>query len=276
MNERPAAFRAIFGLSCVAVLAAAAAAVASIIFPAVYGDLIEAGTIVERDRAGALAQDIITLPLAALFIGLLVGYRRRATPKRLLLLIGGLGYFFYAYGLYAIEGYYTLLYPLYLLAVGSALWGIIYGLIELLGRSECGLELSTGIRRAVALFMLLILLVLVPAWLARMLAQVRQHATETAYAVILLDLCIEFPAFAIAAVGLLRRRAYAVPLAGVMLVKAFTVCLSWGFGEWYAIAYAGGRELSLAFIATALTAISIVLLVLYLRRAALPPRASAA
>jgi hypothetical protein len=59
-----------------------------------------------------------------------------------------------------------------------------------------------------------------------------------------------------------------------MLVKAFTVCLSWGFGEWYAAANAGTSDLSLAFVATALTTISIVLLVLFLRRAVLPPRAS--
>jgi hypothetical protein len=276
MNETPLASRTTFGLSLVAVLAAVAAAAASILFPGVYGDLIEAGTIVERDRAGALAQDIITLPLAALFIVLLTLYRRKGSQRLLLLIIGGLGYFFYAYALYAIEGYYTILYPLYLLVVGSALWGIIYGLIELLGRSEQAPELSPGIRRAIVLFLLLILAVLVPSWLIRMTAQIRQHAPETAYAVILLDLCIEFPAFAITVAGLLRRKTFAVPLAGVMLVKAFTVCLSWGFGEWYAIAYAGGRDLSLAFISTALTVISAVLLVLYLRRAALPPRASAA
>jgi uncharacterized membrane protein (DUF485 family) len=120
-------------------------------------------------------------------------------------------------------------------------------------------------------FLLLILAVLVPGWLIRMAAQIRQHAPETAYAVILLDLCIEFPAFGITVAGLLRRKAFAVPLTGVMLVKAFTVCLSWGFGEWFAIANAGKSEVSLAFISTALTVISAVLLVLYLRRAVLQP-----
>ena len=125
MNETPLASRVTLTLSVVAVLAAAAAAVVSIILPGVYVDLIEAGTITERDRTGALAQDIITLPLA-----------------------------------------------------------------------------------------------------------------------------------------------------GVMLVKAFTVCLSWGFGEWYAIANAGRSQVSLAFISTALTVISAILLVLYLRRAVLQPSAA--
>jgi len=60
-----------------------------------------------------------------------------------------------------------------------------------------------------------------------------EHIPQDTYGVFVLDLGIVFPAIAITATMLIRGKPFGNILAGVILMKAFTVCLAWGFAEWY-------------------------------------------
>ncbi len=247
----------------------------SIFEPSIYGGPIAAGTLTEQNRIGAIAQDLITIPLALGYMLLLWRYARTGGAKELIALIGGLGYFFYAFALYSIEAYYTILYPVYLLIFALCFWGLIYGFLQLKPVVAQGSEMPRSTRIAVATFMLIVLAVLVPAWLLLMLPLVAAHTPQNAYAVFLLDLTIEFPALAIAAVGLLRRKGWAGPLSGIMLVKVFTVCISWNFGEIFALTARRTTDAGLAYISGTLTLVSIVLLVFYFRGLKVPAAAPA-
>jgi len=85
--------------------------------------------------------------------------------------------------------------------------------------------------------------------------------------VFVLDLGIVFPAIVISATMLLRNRPFGNILAGVILMKIITVCLSWGFGEWYG-RYTGNIQGSydMLLIPTVLTIVASVFFTLYLSR----------
>ncbi len=264
---------AVFWLASAAAVISLLTVLTSIFEPGIYGGPIAAGTLTELNRIGAIAQDLITIPLALAYMLLLWRYARTGGAKELIALVGGLGYFFYAFALYSIEAYYTILYPVYLLIFALCFWGLIYGFLQLRPVMANGIEMLRSSRLAMASFLLIVLVVLVPAWLLMMLPLVAAHTPQNAYAVFLLDLTIEFPALAIAAVGLLRRKAWAGPLSGIMLVKVFTVCISWNFGEVFALTAHRTTDASLAYISGTLTLISVVLLVVYFRGLKVPAAA---
>lgn len=91
-------------------------------------------------------------------------------------------------------------------------------------------------------------------------------------AVLILDLSIVFPALILAATGLLRKKLWAGALSGIMLIKVFTVCISWCFGEVRMLTLGLSEDPHLAYISGGLTLISLILLVGYFRSFHLPNR----
>lgn len=264
-TENRTFFRAAAAAVLVIAILAFGTALWSIADSAVYGDALAAGGITVRDADGSLAQDYATIILAFLLALLAATQLRRPTLRGMVLAAGGTGYLWYAYALYVIEGLYTSLYPLYLLIFGLSLWTLGALLLRLLSDRTEKVVPAGSSRIATALFLLFILLVLVPAWGVRLAALVRAHQRETAYGVLILDLTVEFPAFALTAAALLRKTRLSGTLAGIMLVKAVTVCVSWGYGEWSNIIFGRVPNLPLVFISTLLSLTSLALLLWYLR-----------
>lgn len=232
-----------------------------------YRDLLPAGSITEFLVRGSVAQDIVTLPLGlALFVLALV-FLKKPGLKVFVALLGLNGYFFYGYGLYAIQGQYTSLYPAYLAIFGLSLYGFIAGLTSFHDATIQGTELPKVLRALIGVFLLLIPLVLVPVWLGRMGVDVSRHAPGETYGVFILDLCVVFPALVIIAVMLFKNSPFGGILAGIALMKVLTICLSVAFGEWF-VARAGGMPPNYGMIGIfgALTLFSFVLGSFYLRR----------
>jgi hypothetical protein len=104
-------------------------------------------------------------------------------------------------------------------------------------------------------------------WIIRISSDITRHIPQDTYGVFVLDLGVVFPAITIIATKLIWSKPFANILAGASLMKVFTVCLSWGFGEWY------GRFLGsildgydMLIIPSALTLISLVFFILYIRK----------
>jgi hypothetical protein len=102
-------------------------------------------------------------------------------------------------------------------------------------------------------------------WLIRISQDIAKHMPQDTYGVFILDLGIVFPAVAVSATRLIRRKSFGIIFSGIALIKALTVCLSWGFGEWY------GRingtiqgSFDMLMIPTALTLMSLVFFLIYL------------
>jgi hypothetical protein len=246
-----------------AALAGGYAAVRGVLDGAVYGDVVASGAITPFLMVGSRAQDYITIPAALALLVMTLVFLARPGYKLFIVMLGLAGYLFYGYGLYAIQGQYTLLYPAYVAVFGLALYGLIVGIGAFDQTAE--VRLPKGLRYAAGAFLLAIPVILVPVWLIRMGADVAKRLPGETYGVFVLDLGIVFPALVIITVMLLRNRALGILLAGVALMKVLTVCLSVAVGEWYVAGW-GGYPANYGNIAVfaALTAVSLLLGILYL------------
>lgn len=232
-----------------------------------YEEVYQAGTITRFLVTGSLAQDLISLPAGILLALLALTYLRVPNYKTFITMLGLVGYFFYGYGLYALQGQYTTLYLVYLAIFGLGIYTLICGLTSFEADAVRHFQLPAGLRKAISAFLLLIIFVLVPIWLVLLTGDLAKHIPRDTYGVFVLDLCVVFPAFGVIVYQLLRNQPFGSILAGVALLKALTVCLSVGFGEWFQAAY-GGLQLNLGMIAifTTLTLVSLILLVCYLKQ----------
>lgn len=230
-----------------------------------YNDVLKAGTITKFLVTGSIAQDIISVPLGIILAVLSIIFLKCSCKKTFIVMLGLAGYFFYGYGLYTMQGQYTSIYQVYLIIFGLSLYSLILGLTCFNEDTVKNYQLSKGLQIAISAFLFMIVIVLTPLWLGFSSGDIAKHIPRDTYAVFVFDLSIVFPALAITAVMLLRNIRFGNILAGVALIKAFTVCLSVGFGELFQAYYAkltpnyGG-----IIIFSILSVISLILTVLYL------------
>lgn len=199
----------------------------------IYNDVLSSGLITKFLLVGSRAQDIIFIPLAVLLAFLSGLFLRRPGYKLLITIIGLCGTFFYGYALYVMQGQYTTIYLVYLAIFSLSIYSIVLGLLSFPTEFVVKTSLSKCLCRSISIFLYSIVFMLGLIWVIRISPDIARHIPQDTYGVFVLDLGIVFPAIAIAATLLIRRKPYGNIFAGVALMKAFTVCLSWGFGEWY-------------------------------------------
>ena len=253
-------------LSLTAALLALIAALIGLVDESLYNETVTAGNINKFLRVGSLAQDMVTVPLAALTLVLSIYFLSNRNIKAFITLLGLVGYLFYAYGLYTMQGQYTDIYLLYLAVFGLSVYALVYGLSSFNTTAFNQSFLPKSTRISIAIFLTSILMVLVPVWLMLIVPAIASHKPADTYGVFVLDLTIVFPALAAVTFMLFRSKPNGNVLAGVALFKAFTVCLSVAFGEWYG-PYQGGFNPNVGNLAIfgTLTLLSGVLFIVYLR-----------
>lgn len=249
-----------FTVSCLALYAS----LEGLLNKTLYQEVLSAGTITKSLLAGSLAQDIISVPLSVTLALLSLSLFKQPGFKKLITLLGLTAYFFYGYGLYVIQGQYTSIYLIYLAIFGFSIYSLILGFLSFETSAVNTYHLPLSLRWSITIFLFLILSILIPGWLLRISSAVARHIPEGAYAVFILDLCVVFPAIGLAALQLLRSNPFGNVLAGVVLVKAFTVCLSWGFAEWFIQFYGFRTDSSMLAISGTLTLVSLLLYILYI------------
>lgn len=263
-NDRKAA-RASAALMLPVSLLAFAASGWGILDPGLYQDLLAPGTMTDALVYGSIIQDVISFPAAAVLLVSALLVFRTASRKALIIMLGLAAYFFYGYGLYAIQGQYTRLYLIYLAIVGLTIYGLIYGASGLIQEAPSA-HLPRSLRNAVSLFIVLILAILMPAWIARILPDIARRIPGEVYGVFLLDLAVVFPALAIIVFMVMKGRPAGYVLAGPALVKTFTLCLSVALGEWLKPAYGFYPDPAMIVMFSVLTLISALLGILYFAR----------
>lgn len=262
MNTKRGRLTAImtFVVSCLAFYAS----ITGLIDEKLYQEVLSAGTITRTLMAGSLSQDIISIPLSVVLALLSLLFINKPGSKKLIAILGLTGYFFYGYGLYVIQGQYTSIYLVYLAIFGVSIYSIILGFLSFEPSVVKTYHIPSSLRWFIIIFLFLILIILIPGWLLRILPAIANHTPEGAYAVFILDLCIVFPAIALTAVQLIQRKPFGAVLVGVVLYKIFTVCLSWGFSEWYIQFYGFKVDSSMIAISGTLTFVSLLLIILYM------------
>jgi len=247
------------------------ASLRGVFYPQLYTDLLATGAITEFLVAGSIAQDIISLPASAMLLLLSMYILMRPAVKPFITSLGLAGYFLYGYGLYAFQGGYTSLYLLYLAIFSLSLYSLIAGLLAFHSESLAGINMPPRLRAAIAAFLLSILAILVPLWLVKISGPIAQHIPPDTYGVFVLDLGVVFPAFAIIAYLLLRRRPWGDILGGVALIKVLTLCFSVAFGEWFGPLYRHtSPDYTIMLIFIVLTIVSVFLSWVYFRLLQVP------
>lgn len=233
----------------------------------IYNDLLSERTITEFLLAGSRAQDIIFIPLALFLVILCIIFLKRPGYKTLITIIGLCGNFFYGYGLYSMQGQYTDIYLVYLIIFSLSIYSMVIGLLSFPADFAVKTSLPKGIRSSISIFLYSIIFMLGIIWLIRISTDIARHVPQDTYGVFVLDLAIVFPAVAIIATLLIRKKPYGNIFAGVALMKVLTVCLSWGFGEWYGRIYGviqGSNDMLI--IPSVLTILGFAFFMLYIRR----------
>lgn len=238
------------------------ASIMGVFKPQIYRELLSSGAITKALIYGSTIQDIISIPAAILLFCVSIAFIKKRTMKRLILMQGLSAYFFYGYGLYAIQGQYTSMYFIYLTILGISIFSLIFGCTALATISKEA-YLPKSVRYSIGVFIAIILVVLVPAWIGRMMPDVINRAPGELYGVFILDLAVVFPALAVIAFHLFRGNKNGYLFAGVALVKTFTLCLSVALGEWLKPVFGFSQDMAMIFVFTVLTGISAVLSMFY-------------
>ncbi|QTG80467.1 hypothetical protein [Arthrobacter crystallopoietes] len=200
-------------------------AAAGLLEPAIYDGLVEPAYI-----PGAYSQDAVSVVAAAGLLWLAV-VARADRPKLMIVALGVLGYFFYAYGIYTIERVYNSLYLLYMAVFALSFWGAVYGAIGLVRRWPRA-SLPRGVRLTSASGAMLQPLLFYPLWIAMLLPLMSsREQIQSVYSVFILDLCFIMPAFLLLSLGVFRGRTPGLVLLPSAYVLGFTLIFSLAAAE---------------------------------------------
>lgn len=176
-------------------------------------------------------QDMMTI-VASVIILLLTIRIKKEDSKKQIVILGILGYLFYAYGIYAIERVYNELYYFYLAIFGLSFWSIVYGVASIRQEILQKVELSGLMRNISSGFSLFVALVFNALWIIQLLPLIQTgEKIEFLYSVYILDLCFIMPAFMILGIMALRKAGLGLLLIPAMFILAFTLIFSLAVSE---------------------------------------------
>lgn len=214
------------GLSGLIVLLALPAHLTGVVWPSIYRD---PAVVLPQN----LATDVVTLCVG---IPLLVGAAMaswRGSLRGRLLWLGALAFLVYDYGMYALAVRWNPLFLVYVALFGLSLFALVIGLVGTdAARVRAAFSAGAPVR-SVAAYLIVIATLAAAMWLTEEVgallngttpASVTEFETPT-NSVHVFDLGIVVPAVVVAAVMLLRGRAWGYVLAPMLLVKASTIGL---------------------------------------------------
>lgn len=215
--------RILWGLAAAMALIAA---LAGVLTPGIYGRVVS-----NEVMPGVLSQDAMTT--AAAVAALVLALRTGPDDARgQAVVLGIMGFLYYAYGVYSIERIYTPLYLLYLAILGLSFFGLIYGVVTVAPLASRGIAMPRLVRAVSVAFLLLVPAMFYPLWIARLLPLMRTGAEpEFFYSVYILDLSFIMPAFLIVAARVVRRDGLGLLLTPALFIVGFTLLAPLPIGE---------------------------------------------
>jgi hypothetical protein len=203
-----------------------ASALTGILIPDIYNRVIS-----NSIMPGVYGQDIMTVAASLVLLLLTITAKERGL-KRQIVVLGILGYLFYAYGIYVIERVYNILYYLYLLIFGLSFWSLVYKLVKIEPSVRQKIRVPGAIRIASMIFSLLVAVVFSILWIVQLLPLVQMgEKIEFLYSVYILDLCFIMPAYAIVGVMAAKKSGPGLLLIPAMFVLGFILIFSLAISE---------------------------------------------
>lgn len=180
---------------------------------------------------GVFGQDLMTIAASVILLWLVFRTKEDDSRKQIIVL-GILGYLFYAYGIYVIEQIYNLLYYLYMAIFALSFWSMAYGAAEIHPDVLQKVRISRPMRHVSAWFSLLIALIFNILWIVQLLPLLQTgDKIENLYSVYILDLCFIMPAFVIIGIMALRKTGLGLLMIPAMFILGFTLIFSLAVSE---------------------------------------------
>jgi hypothetical protein len=211
------------------------------------------------------AQDLITLVLGVPLLGAalfgLLKDRAWAYP----LYLGVLAYELYVYLIYTLGAIYNPLFPFYMLITGLCIYSMI-GILGNLNKSSFQEMINPSLpRRWTAIFFLMLVIIFAFVWMSQVMVSIQTGIADSGHFIFVIDLTVVLPAFAIAAVHLLHKTELGDVLAGMLLIKFDSLCISIALGQWFRAMNQISVESGLLFIFIPFGLISMVLTGFYFK-----------
>ncbi len=257
--------RMVASMAIISSVLALVVATISLLNENIYEDVLEKGTITEFGMNGAMGQDVVTVLFSLILIVLSVYFLIKPGEKLFMFMIGFIGYLMYGYGLLVIEAYYTSFYLIYIMIFGLSIYALIFSFISFNMDIVEKYRLPKKVKISTIIFLMLIILILGPAWISKVMGGISEHTPPSTYSVLINDLALVFPAFAITIILLIRNIPFGNILGGIMLLKTFTICFSWGFAQWFVVVFDMPIEYDMAIIASVLTLVSCLLIYFFMK-----------
>lgn len=173
-------------------VSAMTAALVGIFDPSIYD-----GLVTRRIIPGVFTQDLLVFDGAVILL-LLSMTLRNNRPRSIIAATGIMGFFFYAFGIYAIEQIYTHFYPLYLFVLGISFFGMIHTLSHVNFTKVDSLRLPAIVRYICAGYAIFVALMFTAIWVGQLMPLIRQgYRIEYTFSVYIIDLAFIMPALAI-------------------------------------------------------------------------------
>jgi hypothetical protein len=186
--------------------------------------------------------------------------------RRQIIIIGILGYLFYAYGIYVIEQFYNMLYILYMGIFSLSFYALISGLIGIDSGLWFNLRISGSIRVLSAIFLFLNPLVFYPLWISQIISFIVEGRQPVAfYSVYILDLCFVMPAMVIVATMAFKKKGFGILLQPSLLIWGFILLFSVALGGLVGLIQNGSINLGETGFYLALSLVFLGLAILYFR-----------
>jgi hypothetical protein len=193
-----------------------AAALVGVINPAIYE-----GVVSPEIMPGVFTQDILVI-VAAVLLLILTAFGGSSAVRTQIVILGILGFLLYAYGIYAVEQLYNLIYPVYLAIVALSFYAVVFTLPIIAGSAQHTLSLPRWLRYPVSILGIFISVMFNIIWFAQLIPLLRSgNRIEYTFSIYIIDLCFIMPAFVICAVMAMRKKTLGeIGLPGLFIVGA--------------------------------------------------------
>ena len=231
--------------------------------PGVFGKNIYVGFAPAKYVQESRAQDLITLILGVPLLGMALFGVLKERTWAYPLCVGVLAYELYVYLIYTLGAIYNPLFPFYVLITGMCIYSMI-AILSKLDKNDFQNCVNRSMpRRWIAFFFLALVIVFAFVWISQVAASIQSGIADSGHFIFVIDLAVVLPAFAIAAVHLLQKTGLGDVLAGMLLIKFDSLCISISLGQLFRAMNQISVESGLLFIFIPFGLISLILTGLY-------------
>ncbi|MBI5950107.1 MAG: hypothetical protein HY865_00490 [Chloroflexi bacterium] len=215
-----------------------------------------------------MGQDVVTAAISAVFLCVIL-FKDYQRIKTKIIWLGCLLYLFYIYAYFSFGGVSSVFYLLYVAITGLTLFLFLFILVDIIKNDQLPNVAENYPRKAISVFFFISILLITVIEIQELVLKtiILNEQLNPFLVFYVLDLAIIFPSIMITSVLNLRRTGWGYLFSGVALIKIATILPAVVFNDIFHRLYTGSfLDLSFDIIASIITLIASILLIMYMNR----------